>query len=91
MVFFGTPHRGSDLPKIGASIDRVVRAAQLGSRRAYVKELAPASDRIEDINTGFRHHLNRLFVLSFYEECPTSRIGDVVCDRLHIQASPTHG
>ena len=85
MVFFATPHRGSNLAKTAASIDRVVRATQLGNRRRYIKELAPESDRIEDINRDFRHHLHRLFILSFYEECPSSRIGDVVCDTLHIQ------
>jgi hypothetical protein len=80
MVFFGTPHRGADLAKMAAFFDRVARAAQLGSPRRYIEELAPDSDRIEDINSRFRHHLERLFVLSFYEECPTSLLGDVVCD-----------
>jgi len=53
VVFFATPHRGSDLAKMAASIDRVVRASQLGNRRRYIKELAPESDRIEDINRDF--------------------------------------
>jgi len=78
VVFFATPHRGADLAKVATSIDRVIRASQLGNRRKYMKELAPESDRIEDINRDFRHHLNRLFVLSFYEECPSTRIGDVI-------------
>jgi len=78
VVFLGTPHRGADLAKMAASIDRVVRASQLGSRRRYIGELAPESDRIEDINREFRHHLHRLFVLSLYEELPTSLIGDVI-------------
>ena len=44
------------------------------------------------MNEDFKHHLNRLMIHSFYEEHPTSSIGNVVCVTLHIQArSRTHG
>jgi len=78
MVFFATPHRGANLAKMAASIDTVVRASQLTDNRRYIQELAPESDRIEDINRDFQYHLSRLFVLSFYEECPSSFVGEVV-------------
>ena len=84
-MFFGTPHRGADAANVAAPLDRLVRVLQLKGSRQYIEELSTKSDRIEDINKEFKHHLKHLFVHSFYEECPTSLIGDVVCKTLHIQ------
>ena len=70
---------------MAASFDRVVRASWFSNRRRYIRELAPESDRIEAINVDFRHHLHRLFILSFYEECPRSFLKEVVCATLPIQ------
>jgi len=78
VIFFATPHRGSDIAGVATSFDRVVRAVMLSSGRRYIKELVPSSDRIEDINKAFQHHLQRLFILSFFEQLPTSSVGDVV-------------
>ena len=84
VVFFGTPHRDTDAANVAAPLDILVRALQLKGSRQYIEELSTKSDRIEDINKEFKHHLKHLSVHSFYEECPTSLIGDVVCETLHI-------
>ena len=84
MLFFGTPHRGANLANVAVHLENLVRALQLKGSRQYIKDLATYSTLIEGMNEDFKHHLNRLMIHSFYEERPTSSIGNVVCDTLFI-------
>jgi hypothetical protein len=62
VVFFGTPHQGSDL----AGILNLVLTASFASRN-FVKQLRPNSDALEEINNNFRHRVEKLKVVSFFE------------------------
>jgi triacylglycerol esterase/lipase EstA (alpha/beta hydrolase family) len=62
VVFFGTPHQGSDL----AGILNLVLTASFASR-SFVKQLRPNSDALEAINNSFRHRVEKLKLISFFE------------------------
>jgi hypothetical protein len=62
VVFFGTPHQGSDL----AGILNLVLTASFSSRN-FVKQLRPNSDALEAINNNFRHRVEKLKLISFFE------------------------
>jgi hypothetical protein len=62
VVFLGTPHRGSDLAGI---LDLILTASF--SSRNFVKQLRPNSDALEAINNNFRHRVEKLKLISFFE------------------------
>jgi hypothetical protein len=62
VVFFGTPYQGSDL----AGILDLIFTASFSSRN-FIKQLRPNSDALEAINNNFRHRVERLKLISFFE------------------------
>jgi hypothetical protein len=62
VVFLGTPHQGSDLARI---LDVILTASF--SSRNFVEELHPNSDVLEAINHNFRHRVEKLKLISFFE------------------------
>ncbi|KAL9634287.1 MAG: hypothetical protein Q9164_004182 [Protoblastenia rupestris] len=79
VVFFATPHRGSD----GASVvNSVLRLSFAHSPRQYVEELERGSGTLQDINEYFRHIADKLELYSFFETVKTtfvfSGVGNVM-------------
>jgi hypothetical protein len=62
VLFFGTPHQGSDL----AGILNLVLNVSFASRN-FVKQLRPKSDALEAINNNFRHRVEEMKLISFFE------------------------
>lgn len=70
MVFLATPHRGSYAAEI---LNRLLQVS-FQSPKQYVKDLQKNSARITDINDQFRHHAEKLQLVSFFETKPTSTV-----------------
>ncbi|KEF54926.1 uncharacterized protein A1O9_09369 [Exophiala aquamarina CBS 119918] len=71
VIFFSTPHRGSDLAN---TLDLILTLIFQPARQ-FLKELAPQSSAIEDINEQFRHIAWKLSIISFHETYATSIAG----------------
>lgn len=72
IIFFSTPHRGSDL----ANTLDLILMLMFQHTRQFVKDLAPQSSVIEDINEQFRHVAKKLSIISFHETYATSIAGN---------------
>ncbi|KAH6637293.1 Alpha/Beta hydrolase protein [Chaetomium tenue] len=68
MYFLGTPHRGADL----AQIVRIIRYSAGHGSKAYVDDLVPGSEALNQINDEFRHVCSNLHLWSFFEGAPTA-------------------
>lgn len=70
IVFLATPHRGSYLADI---LNRFL-SVSFQSSKQYLNDLKENSVRISDINDQFRHHAEKLQLVSFFETKPTSTV-----------------
>lgn len=85
IVFLATPHRGSHLAE---TLNRFLQVS-FQSPKQYVNDLQKNSMRIRDINDQFRHHANKLQLVSFFETQLTSLtmgIGKMVSNRAFFPA-----
>ena len=62
ILFFGTPHRGSDLAKVLSATLNIV-----SSNRKFVKDLMVGSSLLKAINDQFIERTERVQVASFWE------------------------
>jgi hypothetical protein len=76
-VFFGVPHRGSDIAYWAGFAANVLQFGQLGlgTNPAYVKALQRNSPTFAKISTQFVDRAERLSIRTFYE---TERMGNQV-------------
>lgn len=70
IVFFGTPHRGSDFATYGETLASVVRMVTLKPSSQLLKALRSNSDDLYKLSTYFQSELQRLQIVSFYERQP---------------------
>ncbi|KYG47040.1 hypothetical protein M433DRAFT_63914 [Acidomyces richmondensis BFW] len=76
IVFLATPHRGSSF---AGTLNRVLMAS-LQSPKGFISDLNKSSSTLEEINEGFRHVAEKLWIWSFYE----TRATKVVTQRIMI-------
>jgi hypothetical protein len=76
-VFFGVPHRGSDIAYWAGFAANILQFGQLGlgTNSAYVKALERNSPTFANISTQFVDRAERLSIRTFYE---TERMGTKV-------------
>lgn len=72
IVFFGTPHRGSDRASLLSNLLLVSF-----SQRSFVDQLHVNSELIQGINDQFRDRSRLLNIISFYESREMRGIGVV--------------
>ncbi len=79
IVFFGTPHRGTDAANWGEVIAGI-KAASLGSRprAAFLKLLRPNSKDLLDLSDDFRTIATNYALMSFVESNTFRKLGRVV-------------
>lgn len=76
IIFFGTPHRGSDLAGWGRLLSNITQAAQMDTNTSILKDLDPegGSSKLEELMLDFDDVLRdsqrakQLHVFSFQEE-----------------------
>jgi hypothetical protein len=70
ILFFGTPHRGSDKAVYGKVLADVAQTMTHRPSSRLVSALQTNSDVLLRLTTDFRHQLPRYQVVSFYEKRP---------------------
>ncbi|KAK3305959.1 uncharacterized protein B0T15DRAFT_533930 [Chaetomium strumarium] len=82
IVFFGTPHRGSDVTQWGEVIANI-KAASFGTRARtpFFKFLRPNAKDLLDLSEDFRPIAQNYALVSFIEENTFGRLGRVVVER----------
>lgn len=80
VLFFGTPHRGSDLAKWASVLGAILKAGSLASstNTGIPKDLAPRSRVLEAISRSFMSKSRNLKIYSFYETQKMEFMNDVV-------------
>ena len=70
VMFFGTPHRGSEHIKYGSVLQKL---AKITAKRdiSVIKKLQRDSDTLARLTLESRHQLSRYKVVSFYESLET--------------------
>ncbi|KAK3933802.1 hypothetical protein QBC46DRAFT_401200 [Diplogelasinospora grovesii] len=80
IVFFGTPHQGGNLIKLGSVASKIVRAVLRQPSNSFLAALERDSLFADDLTRDFRHQLEDYHILSFYESLPYGKLG-VIVDR----------
>ncbi len=99
VVFFGTPHRGSNFASWGRLLSAIAQAAQMDTNDAILVDLDPkmGSSKLEELMLDFTDILNdsqrakELRVFSFQEEegmTSISILGNKVSLRCHLVKAP---
>lgn len=70
IVFLATPHRGSSFAE---TLNKVLMAS-LQSPKGFISDLTKSSSTLEEINKGFRHVAEELWIWSFYETMATKDV-----------------
>ncbi|KAI1127149.1 Alpha/Beta hydrolase protein [Nemania abortiva] len=81
MVFFGTPHRGSDAANWASLAKRIGRVVVPGSKRGLLEMLKTHSEGLYNVNEDFRPLSTNYAIVSFYEEYAYRIWGKVVVDK----------
>jgi hypothetical protein len=79
IIFFGTPHRGSQVANYGKVLDRVAHAALRKPPSKILDALQKNSDELYKLSTDFQFQLPRLQIVSFYESKPMTGGSFLVC------------
>jgi hypothetical protein len=69
VLFFGTPHKGSELAGLGTVLANFLRLSSLGASTnvQLVRDLARNSAKLEQVSDAFLQHGSSLKVITFYE------------------------
>lgn len=77
IVFFGTPHRGSDAASWGLMLSKIAQAAMFDTNSAILNDLHPSSgsSKLEDIERDFNPFLKRMKIYTFQESVAVTGFG----------------
>lgn len=83
VLFFGTPHKGSDLAGLGSVLANFLRLSSLGAstNAQLVRDLARNSAKLEHISDTFLQHASSLKVVAFYELETMDMMSSLVVDK----------
>ena len=70
IVFFGTPHRGSDLAPLLSNL-----LSAILTERIFIEQLQPGSETIKEINHAFRDRTLSIHLVSFTESTAMRPVG----------------
>lgn len=77
-VFFGTPHKGSDLAWWGKMATKIGKWAFLSPSKQLLKDLERNSRPLRDVSEDFVSIVKRYKIVSYYESDKLG-LGKVVC------------
>ncbi|PYI10351.1 kinesin [Aspergillus sclerotiicarbonarius CBS 121057] len=78
IAFFGTPHRGTHLARVGGVAAKLVRTVLGTASNTLLKALARGSLYAQELSANFDKLLENYQYLSFYETLPFKGIGIIV-------------
>jgi hypothetical protein len=78
IAFFGTPHQGGNLAKLGDIASTIVRGVLRNPSNSLMDALRKDSGFVQSLQGDFQHQLEDYKVLSFYETLPMGKLG-LVC------------
>ncbi|KAI1150647.1 Alpha/Beta hydrolase protein [Nemania diffusa] len=81
IVFFGTPHRGSDIANWAALAKRIGGPVIPGPNRGFFHLLQTNSEELYKITEDFRPLSANYAIVSFYEEYPYPTLGKVIVEK----------
>jgi hypothetical protein len=87
IAFFGTPHQGGKLAKLGDIAATIVRGVLRNPSNLFMEALKKDSLFVESLQSAFQHQLEDYHVLSFYETRPMGRLGLVSITRTRWNSS----
>ena len=81
ILFFGTPHRGSEMADLATTFGRILKAGSLGTNTntQLSKDLEADARILESINTSFIPRTANLRILTFFETVKMDYIKALVC------------
>lgn len=82
IVFFGTPHRGSDLAKWLGMLTAITSTATRTPNPAFVQTLQANSGELLKVSQDFQSLAKEYAIVSFYEEHVDRVLGRLVVDKL---------
>ncbi|KAL2266766.1 hypothetical protein VTJ83DRAFT_6118 [Remersonia thermophila] len=91
IVFFGTPHRGTDAAVWGETLARIKFAA-FGARDLsdLFRALRPDGTDLMNVSEDFRPMVTRFAISSFFEEYPIGKMKKVIVDKKSAVLEATH-
>ena len=78
IAFFGTPHQGGNLARLGDIASTIIRSVLRNPSNSLMEALKKDSAFVESLQSDFQHQLDNYKVLSFYETLPMGKLG-LVC------------
>jgi hypothetical protein len=75
IAFFGTPHQGGNLARLGDIASTIVRSVLRNPSNSFMEALKKDSAFVESLQSDFQHQLDDYKVLSFYETLPMGKFG----------------
>jgi hypothetical protein len=84
IVFFGTPHRGSDKASYGKILENVASTVMHKPTSKLLSALQSNSDALARLTSDFRHQLPNYQVITFYETKPLGLFKKEVSSLLRI-------
>ncbi|KAL9624980.1 MAG: hypothetical protein Q9160_000709 [Pyrenula sp. 1 TL-2023] len=77
IVFFGTPHRGSNAASWGLMLSRIAQAVMFDTNTAILTDLNPSSgsSKLEDIERDFNPFLKHMKIYTFQESVAVTGFG----------------
>ena len=71
MVFFGTPHQGSELASMGTILQNIGTVLSNQQRSPLLETLKANCPKLEDLRDDFRHQAARYKIVSCFEQRAT--------------------
>ncbi|KAL4763169.1 uncharacterized protein BDW70DRAFT_158018 [Aspergillus foveolatus] len=78
IAFFGTPHRGSQLAKLGETIAKAVRAFLRTPNNTFINALKENDLYANELSANFSQLLEDYKYINFYETLPLRNLGIIV-------------
>lgn len=78
LVFFATPHHGSDYATLGEVAATIARAVLRQPKNSFLESLKNHSLFSDSLKKHFRHHLEDFKIISFYETLPMNKMAHPV-------------
>lgn len=84
IVFFGTPHRGSEKANYGKTLANVATGVMHKPRSKLLNALQSNSDTLMRLTSDFKFEAPNMEIMTFYETKPTSIFSGLVSKRASV-------
>jgi hypothetical protein len=78
VMFFGTPHQGSELASLGTILQNIGTTLLYQQRLPLLETLLANSPKLEDLRDDFRHQAGRYEIVSCFEQKVTRPLNSLV-------------